>query len=62
MIEERLTPGRGVLMPAQQAYFRVKHMPPGRYHVRYNSQKTGLFAAFPLHITPGLRASRELGR
>lgn len=59
-IEERLTPGSGFGLPTQVGLFTLKTLPPGRYHVKYNSDKTGLFAAFPLHITPGLRSLHPL--
>lgn len=60
-IEERLTTGKGELIH-QQAEFVVKFLREGRYHVHYNSSKTGLFAAFPLHVTPGMSISKPLAR
>lgn len=63
MIEERLTPGRGILEPSVSAAFLIKFLKPGaRYHIKYNSQKTGLFAAFPLHVAPGIKTVKELTR
>ncbi len=62
MIEERLTPGKGILEPDVSAEFLIKFLKPARYHVKYNSQKTGLFAAFPLHVTPGIKTIKELTR
>lgn len=63
MIEERLTSGRGTLEPDISASFLIKFFKSGgRYHIKYNSQKTGLFAAFPLHVAPGIKTIKELTR
>lgn len=61
-MEERLTPGGGWEAPASEAVFYIDFLRPGRYHVRYNSERTGLFAAFSLHVRPGLVAERALSR
>lgn len=61
-IEERIVPGRMALGPVQAAEFDLRSIRPGFYHVRYNSQPTGLFAAFPFHVAPGIRTSKTLAR
>lgn len=60
-IEERLTTGRGLIQPCS-ANFLINFLPPGHYHIRYNSAKTGLFVAFPLHVRPGITTSKLLQR
>lgn len=62
IIEERLTPGNQYDLPVDEARFDMDFLRPGRYHVRYNSDATGLFVAFQLHVRPGIVASRELTR
>lgn len=62
MIEERLIPGNQYDMPIDTAIFTLDFLRPGRYHVRYNSDSSGLFAAFQLHVRPGIVASRMLVR
>ncbi len=61
-IEERLVQGSTWDQPARSAAFRIDFLRPGRYHIRYNSDKTGLFAAFQLHVRPGISSSRILSR
>lgn len=61
-IEERITAGRTAAGSAKGAEFELRFLKPGFYHVRYNSQPTGLFAAFPFHVAPGIRASKQLAR
>lgn len=61
-IEERLTSGRMPQTSAKGAEFELRFLKPGFYHVRYNSQPTGLFAAFPFHVAPGIRTSKILTR
>lgn len=61
-IEERLVGGSTWDNPAGMATFRVDFLTPGRYHIRYNSAKTGLFAAFQLHVRPGIVASHILSK
>lgn len=62
MIEERLVAGSTWDDTAPKATFRIDFLPPGRYHVRYNSDRTGLFAAFQLHVRPGITTSHILSR
>lgn len=61
-IEERLVQGSTWDEPAGKATFSIDFLRPGRYHIRYNSEKTGLFAAFQLHVRPGISTSRFLSR
>lgn len=61
-IEERLVVGSTWDDAARKATFRIDFLPPGRYHVRYNSDRTGLFAAFQLHVRPGITTSHILSR
>lgn len=60
-IEERLTYGRG-WPTVDSAEFVLDFLAPERYHIRYNSDPTGLFTAFALTIRPGIRASKPLRR
>lgn len=62
MIEERLVIGSTWDEAARIATFRIDFLPPGRYHLRYNSERTGLFAAFQLHVRPGITTSHILSR
>lgn len=57
-IEERLTPGTAADCAAA-ARFRLDWLGPERYHIKYNSEDAGLFAAFSLPVRPGIRLSRE---
>lgn len=59
-VEERVTPGNKYDLPASSAIFDIGFLPAGRYHVRYNSDATGLFAAFQLHVRSGIVAERAL--
>lgn len=61
-IEERLIPGNQYDMPIDEARFDLDFLRHGRYHVRYNSDATGLFVAFQLHVSPGIVATRALSR
>lgn len=60
--EERLVAGSSWDAPARKATFHIDFLRPGRYHIRYNSDRTGLFAAFPLHVRPGINATHILSR
>lgn len=60
--EERLVQGSDWDEPARTASFRIDFLRPGRYHIRYNSDRTGLFAAFQLHVRPGIKSMRILSR
>lgn len=60
-IEERVTPTPGG-EPVDTALFSLDFIPPGRYHVRYNSESTGLFAAFTLTVRAGNTIIRPLTR
>ena len=59
-IEERLTQGRGLPAMPVDAEFILDFMPPGRYHVRYNSSQASLFCAFTLTVRPGLQTTKPL--
>ncbi len=59
-IEERLTVGRGILIPAQTAVFDLGTLAQGYYHVHYNSSKAAVWTAFTLHVRPGLTMTRRL--
>lgn len=50
-IEERITPSPGG-EPVDTALFTLDFLTPGRYHIRYNSDATGLFAAFTFTSGP----------
>lgn len=58
--EERLVGGSTWDPPALSATFRIDFLRPGRYHVRYNSERTGLFAAFSFHVRPGIVSTPRL--
>lgn len=60
--EERLVVGSTWDAPARMATFHIDFLRPGRYHIRYNSDRTGLFAAFPLHVRPGINVTHDLKR
>ena len=59
-IEERITPGSPGCQPVADAMFALDFLAPEHYHVKYNSDRTGLFAAFTLHVRPGIVAVRVL--
>lgn len=58
-IEERLTPGNG-WPTVDTAEFTLDFFAPERYHVKYNSEDAGVFAAFTLNAVPGIRLHRDL--
>ena len=58
-IEERLTPGNG-WPTVDTADFVLDFFGPERYHIKYNSEDTGLFAAFTLNVAPGIRIHKPL--
>ena len=37
-------------------------MAPEWYHIKYNSEPTGRFAAMSLHVRPGIVMTKELVR
>lgn len=61
-IEERIVPGRMAPAGSKGAEFSLRFLRPGFYHIRYNSQPTGLFAAFTFHVAPGIRTTKTLSR
>lgn len=58
-IEERLTPGRDPQI-FDTADFVLDFFAPERYHVKYNSEDAGVFAAFTLNVAPGIKTDRPL--
>jgi len=59
VIEERLTYGRGE-PTVDTAEFVLDFFGPERYHVRYNSEDAGVFAAFTLPVKEGIKIHRDL--
>lgn len=58
-IEERLTTGNGS-HTIDTAEFILDFFAPERYHVKYNSEDAGVFTAFTLNVSPGIRIHKEL--
>lgn len=58
-IEERMVPTPSG-NPVDAALFTLDFLGQEHYHVRYNSDATGLFAAFTLSNRPDMNISREL--
>lgn len=61
-VKERIVGSRAMAGPVDTALFTFDFLPPGRYHVKYESESTGLFAAFPLTVRPGNALTRPLRR
>ncbi|MCM1451949.1 MAG: hypothetical protein NC102_06800 [Clostridium sp.] len=59
-IEERLTPGKGLLLPLATASCVLPFIKLDRYHVAYNSASTGLFASFTFPAKPGMVVDANL--
>lgn len=59
-IEERLTPGPADSATADTACFTLDFLGAERYHISYNSEDSGLFAAFTIPVRPGIRIIRPL--
>ena len=59
-IEERLTRGRLPLERRDTAVFTLDFLGAERYHIRYNSEDAGVFAAFTLPVREGIRVRRTL--
>ncbi len=60
-IEERIIYGSPACPHVADAMFTLDFMAAEHYHVKFNSDRTGLFAAFTLHVRPGIVAVRTLG-
>lgn len=60
VIEERLSEGFSDDAPIDTAVFRLDFLAPERYHIRYNSDRTGRFVATPFHNRPGYTTTRPL--
>lgn len=58
--EERLTAGLPSLPRVAEAVFDFDFLGQGWYDAIYNSDSTGLFVAFKLHVRRGLRVTRPL--
>lgn len=61
-VKERIVRSNRQSEPVDTALFTLDFLRPGRYHVRYQSGQTGLFAAFPLTVRPGNTITRPLRR
>ena len=61
VINERLT-YEDCGEPRNEAEFVLDFLAPDYYHVRYESESVNLFAAFTLHVRPGIKMRRELSR
>lgn len=61
-VKERIVRSNRQSEPVDTALFTLDFLCPGRYHVRYQSEQTGLFAAFPLTVRPGNTITRPLRR
>lgn len=60
-IEERLTAGRHPSFGhADTAIFILDFLAPEWYHIKYNSETSGEFAALTLHVRPGIRYTKRL--
>lgn len=59
-IEERLTPGQADSAPVDTACFTLDFLGAERYHISYNSDDAGLFAAFTITVRPGIHLTRPL--
>ncbi len=59
-IEERLSGGFPDDPAIDTATFTLDFIAQERYHIRYNSDSAGLFAAAPFHKRPGYTTSRPL--
>lgn len=58
-IEERITPGcAGECVDS--VTFDLDFFAPERYHIKYNSEDAGVFAAFTLNASPGIRLRKPL--
>ncbi len=61
-IEERLSDGYSNDSRVDTATFRLDFLGADRYHVRYNSDATGLFAAFTFNNRQGYKVTKLLNR
>ena len=61
-IEERLSDGYTADSPVDTATFYLDFMGAERYHIKYNSDATGLFAAFTFSNRPGYKTTKLLNR
>lgn len=61
-IEERLSEGYSLDSSIDTATFYLDFIAPERYHIRYNSSSTGLFAATQFNNRPGYKVTRALSQ
>lgn len=59
-IEERLSNGYSTDQPIDLATFHIDFLATERYHLRYNSETTGLFTATSINIRPGYSITKQL--
>ncbi|MCM1517129.1 MAG: hypothetical protein NC117_00610 [Pseudoflavonifractor sp.] len=59
-VEERVVFGRIPGDAVDTATFMLDFLSPGRYHLQYVSESTGMSAAMTVNIRPGYRVSRRL--
>lgn len=59
-IKERITHGTEGAPQYVEARFTLKSLRPGKYHVKYTSDQTSTFAAFPFLATPGYADTHPL--
>lgn len=60
VIKERAMPGLSNQNEPVMATFELDFIAPERYHIRYENEDTGMFAAFTLTNRPGVKITREL--
>lgn len=60
-IQEHLTPGAGLSENSvEDAVFVINFLAPERYHIHYVADPGDRFAAFTLHVRPGIKTAVEL--
>lgn len=60
IFERRTSPGRCTEEPAYEAVFVLRDIAPDWHHIKYNCDPATRFAAFSLHVRPGIRQSVDL--
>lgn len=61
-IEERLSEGYATDPQIDTSTFYLEFLATERYHIKYNSDATGLFAAFTFSNRPGYKITKLLNR
>lgn len=59
--EVRASSGRGI-EPCTEAVFVLTFLGAERYHIKYTADPSSRFAAFGLHVRPGIRQEVRLGQ